>query len=88
MSDSTTRCRRRSIRGNHRSEPPLPPRRDHGLDGARADVAHGAEAEADPGLPHDGELETGLVDVWREDFQSQLARLVDVLHDLVGAADF
>ena len=58
------------------------------LDGAPADVADGAEAEADPLLAHDGELEARLVHVRRQHLEAQLARLVDVLHHLVGVADF
>ena len=61
---------------------------DDRLDGAAAHVAHGAQPETDPLVRHDGELEPRFVHVGREDLATQLARLVDVLHHLVGVADF
>ena len=65
----------------------LPPRDDR-CDRALADVADGAEPEADPPLTDDRELVARFVHVGREDLQVELARLVDVLHDAVGVADF
>src|SRR6185369_7186754 len=73
---------------------------DHRFDGRDSHVFYGGEAE--PGAPdgaagldvfpvvrfHDGEIPAALVDVGRQDVDSHLARLVDVLHHLVRIGDF
>src|SRR2546423_10757500 len=71
------------------------PGADDGINRGSSDVPHSAQPKADLGLPDDGELVAGLVDIRRKDFNSrlfsagnmELPRLVDVLHDAVGIAD-
>jgi hypothetical protein len=70
-----------------RGEGALGARGDDRLGGAAADVADGAEAEADALVADHGELPARLVDVRREDLDPEVARLVDVLHHRVGVAD-
>ena len=61
---------------------------DDGRDGPFAHVAYRAQPEPDPLSGDDRELITRFVHAGRQDQQVELARLVDVLHDAVGVADF
>jgi len=57
------------------------------VDCAAANVADGAEPEADPLVREHGELVVRLVHVGRQHLDAELARLVDELHHRVGVAD-